>query len=443
MNDRLPPHSQEAESEFIGCLLNGEADTLNAAMGEARAEMFFDLRNQSIFAAVERMMAAGIPVCVATVRQHLADKGQLESVGGLLHLNACVDSCPSPSLWFHYLETIREKATLRKLAAVCANIGAKIHDAPDTNALVDQAEREILAVRGRDFKGETSMKDYVIAVTNRMESDIDGTAIRGLSTGFRTLDQWTKGLKPQNLVVIAARPAVGKSAIAMQIATRVALDDKLPVAVFSLEMSGEEITERAIKQRAGVSAAVSGSTQQRDIQRLLTAGAQIAKAPMFILDEGGVSIGQIQARARRLHQRHKLALIVVDYLQLVRGSGRKENRSVEVGEVSMGLKALAKELNVPVVVLAQLNRDCERDGRPPRMSDLRESGSIEADADIVILLHTKEDEGDTRAVELKVAKNRGNRCGKLDLTFNGPLTEFREADPIELQDKPRRSYDHD
>ncbi len=441
MNDRLPPHSQEAESEFIGCLLNGEADTLNAAMGEARAEMFFDLRNQSIFAAVERMMAAGIPVCVATVRQHLADKGQLESVGGLLHLNACVDSCPSPSLWFHYLETIREKATLRKLAAVCAGIGAKIHDAPDTNALVDQAEREILAVRGRDVKGETSMKDYVLAVTSAMEADLDGSALRGLSTGFRILDQWTRGLKPQNLIVIAARPAVGKSALGMQIAARVALEEKLPVAVFSLEMSGEEITERAIKQRARVTR--RHALQDGEVRSIVAAGAELARAPLFILDEGGISIGQIQARARRLHQRHHLALIVVDYLQLVRGSGRKENRAVEVGEVSMGLKALAKELNVPVVVLAQLNRDCEKDGRPPRMSDLRESGSIEADADIVILLHTKEDEGDTRAVELKVAKNRGNRCGKLDLTFNGPLTEFREADPIEPQGKPRRSYDHD
>lgn len=441
MNDRLPPHSQEAESEFIGCLLNGEADTLNAAMGEARAEMFFDLRNQSIFAAVERMMAAGIPVCVATVRQHLADKGQLESVGGLLHLNACVDSCPSPSLWFHYLETIREKATLRKLAAVCAGIGAKIHDAPDTNALVDQAEREILAVRGRDVKGETSMKDYVLAVTSAMEADLDGSALRGLSTGFRILDQWTRGLKPQNLIVIAARPAVGKSALGMQIAARVALEEKLPVAVFSLEMSGEEITERAIKQRARVTR--RHALQDGEVRSIVAAGAELARAPLFILDEGGISIGQIQARARRLHQRHHLALIVVDYLQLVRGSGRKENRAVEVGEVSMGLKALAKELNVPVVVLAQLNRDCERDGRPPRMSDLRESGSIEADADIVILLHTKEDAGDTRAVELKVAKNRGNRCGKLDLTFNGPMTEFREADPIEPQGKPHRSYDQD
>lgn len=441
MNDRLPPHSQEAESEFIGCLLNGEADSLNAAMGEARAEMFFDLRNQTIFAAVERMMAAGIPVCVATVRQNLSDKGQLESVGGLDYLNACIDNCPSPSLWFHYLKTIREKHTRRKLAAACAAIAASIHDATEADELVDQAERLVLAVRGTEVKGESSMKDYVLAVTSAMEADLDGTTLRGLSTGLRTLDQWTRGLKPQNLVVIAARPAVGKSALGMQIASRVALEDKLPVAVFSLEMSGEEITERAIKQRARVTH--RHALQDRELRAIVAAGAEIARAPMFILDEGGISIGQIQARARRLHQRHKLALIVVDYLQLVRGSGRKENRAVEVGEVSMGLKALAKELNIPVVVLAQLNRDCEKDNRPPRMSDLRESGSIEADADIVILLHTKEDEGDTRAVELKVAKNRGNRCGKLDLTFNGPLTEFREADPIDPKDKPSRSYDRD
>ena len=287
------------------------------------------------------------------------------------------------------------------------------------------------------------MKDYVLAVTRQMEADIAGTALRGLSTGFRRLDDWTCGLKPQNLVVIAARPAVGKSALAMQIATRVALEDKRPVAVFSLEMSGEEITERAIRQQARVSTSARGHATEREVAALTTAGVRIASAPLFILDEGGISIGQLQARARRLHQRHQLALVVVDYLQLLRGSGRSENRAVEVGEVSRGLKALAKELNIPVVVLAQLNRDCEKDSRKPRMSDLRESGSIEADADIVLLLHTEKDNGEHRAVSLKVAKNRGSRCGILDLEFNGPLTEFREVNPIEEQDKPPRTYDND
>lgn len=439
--DRLPPYAPEMEVAFIGCLLHGEADSLNAALAEAAVEMFYDHRNVTVFACVGRMVSDGIPVGLVTVRQKLKDDGTLESAGGVAYLTACLDNCPSPSLWFHYLETIREKHTLRKLAAVCAGIEARIHDASDTHALVDQAEREILAVRGREVKGEASMKDYVLAVTSAMEADLDGTALRGLSTGFRKLDSWTRGLKPQNLVVIAARPAVGKSALAMQMAARIAVEDKRPVAVFSLEMSGEEITERAIKQRARVTR--RHAMQAGEVRAIVAAGAELARAPLFILDEGGISIGQLQARARRLHQRHQLALIVVDYLQLVRGSGRKENRAVEVGEVSMGLKALAKELNVPIVVLAQLNRDCERDGRQPRMSDLRESGSIEADADIVILLHTKEDQGDTRAVELKVAKNRGNRCGILDLVFNGPLTEFREADPIEPQDKPPRSYDHD
>ena len=177
-----------------------------------------------------------------------------------------------------------------------------------------------------------------------------------------------------------------------------------------------------------------------ELRALTTASSAIAASPMFILDDGAVTIGQIQARARRLHQRHTLALIVVDYIQLVRGSGRKENRTVEIGEVSMGLKALAKELNVPVLVLAQLNRDCERDNRPPRLSDLRESGSIEQDADIVLLLHTKEDNGNTRLVEMRVEKNRGSRRGLINLVFNGPLTEFREAEIIEREDQPRRQH---
>lgn len=436
MTDLLPPHDTEAESSLIGCLLMGEAEYVNAILGGARWEEFYDLRHQTIFQTLERMVAAGTPVSLVTVRQTLKGEGKLEGVGGVAYLTSLQDSSPSASLWFHFHEAVRKKHQLRKLASACAAISARVQDERDPESLIDLAERSILAVRGSEVKGEASMRDLVLEVTEAMQRDLDGTHLRGLPTHLPTLDKWTRGLKPQNLVVIAARPSVGKSALAMQLAANVALDDRKPVAIFSLEMSGHELTERILKQRARVND--TRQMTEKELRALMTASAAVAAAPMFILDEGGVTIGQIQARARRLHQRHTLALIVVDYIQLVRGSsGRKENRSVEMGEVSMGLKALAKELNIPIVALAQLNRDCERDNRPPRLSDLRESGSIEQDADIAILLHTKEDNGDTRLVEMRVEKNRGSRRGIIEVVFNGPLTEFRESEQIEPQDVPR------
>ena len=438
MNDQLPPHSIEAETSFIGCLIAGEAEHLNAALSDAREEMFYDIRHVSIFNCITKMVADGVPVGVITVCTRLQASGMLAQVGSAAYVASCLDACPSPSLWFHFFEIIRQKHQLRKLSSVCASIAAGIHETSDTDALIDLAERQVLTVRGSDVKGETTMKELVLAVTDAMQRDMDGTHLRGLPTNLRTLDSWTRGLKPQNLIVIAARPSVGKSALAMQFAAHVALEAKLPVAIFSLEMSGQELTERAIKQRSRVED--TRRMTNDELRALTTASSAIAASPMFILDDGAVTIGQIQARARRLHQRHTLALIVVDYIQLVRGSGRKENRTVEIGEVSMGLKALAKELNVPVLVLAQLNRDCERDNRPPRLSDLRESGSIEQDADIVLLLHTKEDNGNTRLVEMRVEKNRGSRRGLINLVFNGPLTEFREAEIIEREDQPRRQH---
>lgn len=428
MNDRLPPHNDDAETALIGCLLSGETEFVQAALAVTREEHFYDLRNQTVFRAVSAMAAEGVGVDLATLQVRLRSAGTLDSVGGVARLVACQDACPSPAAWFYFFETIRQKATLRKLGATCAKIGAEIlQPDADADALLASAERAVLAVRGSEVRGEASMKDHVLAVTDALERDMNGNAMRGLSTGFPTLDRWTRGLKPQNLVVIAARPAVGKSALATQIAFRVALDDRKPVAIFSLEMSGPEITERAMKLRARV-----GDTRHMNHGEMVAmskAGIAISKAPVFILDNGAITIGQLQADARRLHQRHGLALVVVDYIQLVHSGGKPQNRTIEVGEVSRGLKQLAKELNVPVVALSQLSRDCEKEGRAPRASDLRESGDLEADADIIVMLHTTEDEGETRTVELRIEKNRGSRRGIIHTTFNGPLTEFSERPP--------------
>ena len=433
-NTQLPPHSPEMEMSLIGCILSGESQSLNSVLAEAKAEMFYDLRNSTIFSAVEGLAMEGHPVNIITVRQSLQDGGMLESAGGLAHLTACLDSCPSPSMWMSFLETVTDKHTRRRLGAVCASIGARVHSSMETQDLVDQAERDLLAVRGNEVKGERTMRDYAMSVLGKIESDMSGDGMRGLSTGHRMLDAWTKGLKPSNLVIIAALTGMGKSAMAMQMAARVAIEERLPVAVFSLEMSGEEMTERVAKQRARWEGC--GQPTQGEMKAMGAAIAQISSAPMHIDDEGGLSISQIRARARRMHQRSALSLIVVDYLQLVSGAGRNNNRTVEVSEVARGLKEMAKELNVPVIALAQLNRASATEDRRPGLHDLREGG-IEHHADIALLIHTKED-GLVREVDVIVAKNRGGTRGAIKFQFNSPLTEFSEVSPIHSSDAPRR-----
>jgi len=436
MTDRLPPHDTEAEASFIGCLLSGEAEYLNAALGEAAGGLFYDLRHQTIFAAVEGLVAQGTPISIATVRQHLKSAGKLEGAGGLAYLTACLDGSPSPSVWFHFLEIVRQKAQLRKLSAACAAIAAQVHDSQDPDDLIANAERSILAVRGSDVRGEVSMRELVIEATQAMEQDATGQFMRGPSTRLQKLDNLIRGLAPKKLVVIAARPTVGKSALAMQIADCIAVDDNLPVLVFSLEMPAVEVTERILRRRARV--ADTRQMTNDDMVGLNAASVAVMRAPLVIFDQCGITVGQIQARARRAHQRQKLGLIVVDYLQLVSCGNGKGNRATDLGEVSVGLKVLANELGVPVIAIASVNRDCERENRPPRMSDLRECGNIEFDADVILMLHTEKDNGGSRQVQIRVEKNKGGPRGVVDTVFNCQLTEFRECDPIDPADIPQQ-----
>lgn len=441
--DRLPPHSLEAEQGVLGCCLwDGKVCVGQCVERQFSGEWFYDLRHRTIYETLVKMADEGQAIDTITVRQRLADSQQLDAIGGVSYLSALMDATPSPANLPFYADIVEEKWTLRRMIATCSQVIGRIYtdeNLGDVETLLDEVEKEVLSIRRQEVAGALTMKHHVRAVLDKKEADSSGSVMRGLSTGFRTLDNWTRGLKPQNLVIIAARPSVGKTSMALQIAERIAIEDKDPVLVFSLEMASEELTELTINRRARLTSV--GTLNEGEMRNLMTVSALVSAAPMHLIDQGGLTIGQIQATARRVHQQHGVKLIVVDYIQLVRGNGRKENRTVEVGEVSMGLKALAKELRVPVIALAQLSRDCERENRPPRMSDLRESGSLEADADIVILLHTKKDEGNFREVELRVEKNRGSRRGKIDMMFNGPLTEFREVDRIEEEDTPRHPND--
>lgn len=441
--DRLPPHSIEAEQGVLGCCLwDGKVCVGQCVERQFSGEWFYDLRHKTLFETLVTMAAEGQAIDLITVRQRLSDAKQLDAIGGVAYLTALVDATPSPANLPFYADIVEEKWTLRRMISTCSQVIGRIYTDEhlgDVEMLLDGLEKEVLSIRRQEVAGALTMRHHVLAVLAKKETDNSGSVMRGLSTGFRTLDNWTRGLKPQNLIIIAARPSVGKTSMALQMAERIALDEKLPVAIFSLEMASEELTELTINRRARLTSV--GELNTGEMASLTSVSAAVSAAPMHIFDQGGLTIIQIQATARRLHQQHGIKLIVVDYLQLVKGSGRKENRTVEIGEVSMGLKAMAKELRIPVIALAQLGRDCEKENRPPRMSDLRESGSIEADADIIILLHTTKDEGNFREVELRVEKNRGSRRGKIAMMFNAPLTEFREIDQIE--DADRVGYSHD
>ena len=431
---KLPPHATETEQELIGCLLAGVQEVLADCLAEIRLEWFYNLRHQAIAEAVIALQCVGSPIEVSTVRQKLKDTGQLDGVGGTAYLLECQEAAVSAHAWVFHAAILRDKFILRQIGQVCGKLASQSHDETDVEGLLDSAEKQVLAIRGGDGSTEGTMMEHVHAVISKKEDDAAGKPLRGLSTGFRTLDAWTRGLSPTQLIIIAARPSVGKTSMAMQIADRIATEDRQPVGVFSLESSAVEIVEGMLNRRARLESHRMTEQQMRSFN---TESARVGKSPLHICDDGGLTIGQLSAKARRWKQRHGIVLLVVDYIQLVSGSGKKDNRANEVGEVSRGLKRLAMELKIPVIALAQVNRDCEKNDRAPRLSDLRESGGIEADANIVILLHTKTEDAQMREVLVNVAKNRGGRRGVIEMMFNAPLTEFREADRISESDMQR------
>lgn len=431
MSDYLPPHSIDAEQTVLGAILADPRESVGlCAERLPGVEAFYDLRHQTLYDAMLELFNAGVPLDVATLRQSLESKGRLAESGGVSYLTTIADSCPSASSLPYFADILLDKLMLRQMLKTCTEASLRIqHDkdaVQDVAALIDDVEKSVLAIRQNAVIEGVEMRQHVLNAIENMEADQHGGQLRGLSSGFSELDRHTRGLKPQNLIVIAARPSQGKSSLAMQIVERVCVDGNGRTVVFSLEMSASELTELALKRRAMIGH--SGTLTEGELKRFGASTAAFSKAPLILLDRGGVTIAQIQAASRRMHQRSPLSLIVVDYLQLVRGSGRKENRSVEVGEVSRGLKMLAMELKIPIIVLAQLNRDCERDNRAPRASDLRESGSIEADADVLILIHTLKDESAIREVELRIEKNKGGPRGRIPMLFNGPLTRFENPE---------------
>jgi replicative DNA helicase len=454
--DRLPPHSPEAEQGVLGCIMLSPNDCMGECLTKLKegSEVFYDLRHQTIFDALAEMFDKREGIDIITLQQKLKDRQLLEQVGGIAYLSALPDTVPSSANLSYYLDIVQEKFLLRKMIRVCTDVVGRAYDFEgEVDGLMDEVERDILRISESRVQGQSStIKELVKKAIGTIEDfhQRQGT-LTGISTGFRDLDKMTTGMHGGEMIVIAARPSVGKTSLAMNIAEHVAIEERLPVGVFSLEMTADSLVLRMLCSRSRVNLrnVREGFLAERDFPKLTGSAGKLANAPLFIDDSSGLSILQMRAKARRLHQQYGVKLFVVDYLQLLHSTARRaENRQQEIADISSGIKALAKELNVPVIVLSQLNREVEREkGRPPRLSDLRESGAIEQDADLVGLLYKpskgEDEDSGTEAsneaipVNLLIAKQRNGPAGEdVQLMFLKSYTRFESAAKVSEADVP-------
>jgi replicative DNA helicase len=450
--DRLPPHSPEAEQGVLGCILLEPNESIGECVTKVgdSPEAFYDLRHQTIFWELVKMYDDRAKIDVITLHQKLRDNQVLEQVGGIAYLSSLPNTVPSAANLSYYLEIVREKYLLRKMIHACTEAVTSIYDHEgEVDALLDNVERDVLAVRQlRSDRELKPIKELVKgALTQIEEYHQRQGAPTGIATGFTDFDRMTSGLQPGEMIVIAARPSMGKTSLAMNIAEHVSIDQKLPVGVFSLEMTSESLVLRMICSRARVNLRNirDGFLAERDFPKLTGSAGKLANAPIYLDDIEGLSILKLRAKARRMAQQYGIKLFVIDYLQLLHTTNRRcKNRQEEIADISSGIKGLAKELRVPVLVLSQLNRELEKDkNRRPRMSDLRESGSIEQDADLVGLLYKPptedeepQEESDAIAVNLLIAKQRNGPTGDVNLTFLKSFTRFENAAKISDNDAP-------
>lgn len=454
--DRLPPHSIEAEQGVLGCVLLEP----NSCMGQCierlkeGAESFYDLRHQTIYTLLAQMYDQREAIDLITVQQRLKNVQMLDQVGGLAYLASLPDAVPSAANLSYYLDIVREKHLLRKMIRTCTEVVGRVYEFEgEVDSLLDEVERDVLRISESRVQAQTiTIKDLVRkAITTIEDYHQRQGALTGIGTGFQDLDKMTSGLHEGEMIVIAARPSMGKTSLAMNIAEHASIDQGIPVGVFSLEMTSESLVLRMLCSRSRVNMrnVRDGFLAERDFPKLTNSAGKLANAPLFIDDSSGLSILQLRAKARRMHQQYGIKLFVIDYLQLLHSTARRaENRQQEIADISNGIKSLAKELKVPVIVLSQLNREMEKDkNRKPRMSDLRESGAIEQDADLVGLLYKPssgddEDGGgggveeDAVPVNLLVAKQRNGPTGDVNLTFFKSFTRFESAAKVSDEDVP-------
>jgi len=432
---RLPPHSAEAERSLLGGLMLDER-AWDSVADVVVADHLYRPDHRHIFAAIASLTERDQPADAVTVRDHLEQLGLLESAGGAEYLARIVEDTSSAANIRAYAEIVRDKALLRRLIEVGGDISASAYETEGRRAseLVDLAEQKVfeIADQGARGRGFASLRQILPATIDRLDvlSHSDGD-ITGISTGFTEMDRMTAGLQRGELIIVAGRPSMGKTTLAINIAENAAIAQKVPTAVFSMEMSAEQLSFRMIGSigRVNQQRLRTGRLSDEDWTRIDSAVSMMSNVPIYIDDSAGLSPTEVRARARRLKREHGLGMIVIDYLQLMSVAGSTENRATEISEISRGLKALAKELDVPVIALSQLNRSVEqRNDKKPVMSDLRESGAIEQDADLIVFIYREEvyqpDTARKGIADIIIGKQRNGPVGEFHLTFLGEFTKF-------------------
>ncbi|PIX90068.1 MAG: replicative DNA helicase [Candidatus Moranbacteria bacterium CG_4_10_14_3_um_filter_45_9] len=441
---RVPPHNLEAETSVLGSLML-DKDAIIKIADLLKAGDFYKDDHNLIYETMLALYEDREPIDVLSLANKLEEKGKLEKVGGSNYLASLVNSVPSATNVVHYAKVVQKKVLLRRLISAASDIVEIGYDeSEDVQKILDEAEQKIFAVSQKYIKQDfVPIKSILEVAFNRIdELHKSDHTFRGVQTHFSDLDTILAGLQKSDLIILAARPSVGKTSLALDIARQVGVHSKVPVGIFSLEMGSDQLVDRMIASQAGVdlwklrTGKLSSEGQDNDFERISDAMGVLSEAPIFIDDSGSLNIMEMRTMARRLQAEHNLGLIIVDYLQLMESqSSKRDNRVQEISEISRGLKQLARELNIPLIALSQLSRAVEsRPDQIPKLSDLRESGSIEQDADVVLFLYredrVKPDTPNKNIADIIIAKHRNGPVGKIQLFFDENATTFKSLEKL-------------
>jgi len=434
---KLPPQNIEAEQSVLGGILI-ENESINKVMEILTADDFYRDAHRKIFNALINLSERDEPADLITVKNELQKTNQLDSIGGASYITSLMDSVPTAANIEYYAKIVKEKAILRNLIQTSTEIITKSYeDREDVEELLDEAERGIFQisenrVRPSFYPIKKIVKDSFEIFQRLYEKK---ELVTGVPSGFKELDRYTAGFHASDLIIVAGRPSMGKTALCLNLAQHAAIENKITVGIFSLEMSKEQLVIRMFCSEARVEGnrLRTGFLTESDWPKLTIAAGNLSEAPIFIDDTPALSVLELRAKARRLKSEHGLGMLIIDYLQLMRGRSRVESRQQEISEISRSLKALTKELNIPVIAVSQLSRKTEeRTGNRPQLSDLRESGAIEQDADLILFLYRdevynrSEDNPNKGKAELIIGKQRNGPIGKIELAFFDKFTTFKE-----------------
>jgi replicative DNA helicase len=443
---KLPPQNIEAERSVLGALMLDKDAIIKVANLLREGDFYKDDHNM-IYEAMVELYEKHEPIDVLSLSNRLEEKGQLDKIGGSSYLATLANSVPSSSNVAHYAKVVQKKSTLRKLITTASEIvELGYREEEDVEKILDEAEQKLFAISQKYLKQDfIPIRSILEAAFNRIDELHKGDhKLRGIPTGFPDMDSILAGLQKSDLVILAARPSIGKTTLALDLARQIAVKEKIPVGIFSLEMSSDQLIDRMLAAESGVdlwrlrTGRLKTGDGDDDFQRIGQAMGILSEAPIFIDDAGSANVMEIRTMARRLQSEQNVGLIIIDYLQLMEGRRSSDNRVNEISEISRALKQLARELNIPVVALSQLSRAVEsRSPQIPKLSDLRESGSIEQDADVVMFLYRedreKPDTPNKNIVEVHIAKHRNGPIGRMSLYFNENSTTFKSLERVRAE----------